>query len=173
MTFNWDRDWWMVILFAVFAVPFVQAIFAPWNRYLRYRERREAMETLKVYATQGREPLPDVLSALSGRPRWREAAEAAVDRASARADAATSRVDEKMARRQDRWLYRHEYRARLQPMRQWNWAIFATAITVGFAFAWKYAHHDNDTFLIVAIIAGALAVAGVITALLTTFWRVD
>ena len=55
----------------------------------------------------------------------------------------------------------------------WNWAIFAGAVTLGFGLAWRYAHQNNDTYLIVAIIAGALTVAGVITALLATFWRID
>jgi hypothetical protein len=66
VNFDWDRHWWLIIILAAFAVPIVQAIFEPWNRYLRYRRQRDAMETLRVYAAQGREPPPAVLAALGG-----------------------------------------------------------------------------------------------------------
>jgi len=49
----------------------------------------------------------------------------------------------------------------------------AGAVTLGFGLAWRYGHQNNDAYLIVAIIAGALTAAGVVTALLATFWRVD
>ena len=165
MTFDWDRHWWLIIILAALAVPIVQAIFEPWNRYLRYRRQRDAMEALKVYAAQGREPPPAVIAALGGR-RWRAAAETV-------ADAATTKADAKWTRRQDRWERRFEYRMAGEPLRRWNWAIFAASVTLGFGLAWRYAHQNNDAYLIVAIIAGALTLAGVVTALLATFWRVD
>lgn len=171
MYFDWDTHWWVIIILAAIAVPIVQALFEPWNRYLRYRQRRDAIEALKVYAAQGREPPPEVLDALGGRrARWRAAAETV---AGAAAGVAADRVDDRWARRQERRDRRLEFRIASEPLRRWNWAIFAGAVTVGFGFAWQHAHRDNDTYLIVAIIAGALTVAGVITALLTTFWRID
>jgi hypothetical protein len=167
VTFDWDRHWWLIIILAALAVPIVQAIFEPWNRYLRYRRQRDAMETLKVYAAQGREPPPAVLAALGGRPfRWRAAAETV-------ADAATAKADDKWTRRQARRERRFEYRMAGEPLRRWNWAIFAASVTLGFGLAWRYAHLNNDAYLIVAIIAGALTLAGVVTALLATFWRID
>ena len=167
MNFDWDRHWWIIIILAVFAVPIVQAIFEPWNRYLRYRRQKDAIDALKVYAASGREPPPAVLNALGGsRVRWRDAAETV-------AQAATARADDKWSRRQARRDARLEFRMAGEPLRRWNWAIFAGAITVGFSFAWRYAHQNNDAYLIVAVIAGALTLAGVITALLATFWRID
>jgi hypothetical protein len=167
MTFDWDRHWWLIIVLAVFAVPIVQAIFEPWNRYLRYRRQRDAIDALKVYAAQGREPPPAVLDALGGRRfRWQAAAETV-------AEAATAKASDRRSRRQDRWERRWEYRNAAEPLRRWNWAIFAGAVTLGFGLAWRYGHQNNDAYLIVAIIAGALTAAGVVTALLATFWRVD
>jgi hypothetical protein len=165
--FDWNKHIWLIVVLAVFAVPLVQAFFAPWSRYLRYRERREAIEALKVYAAQGREPPAEVLNALGGRwGRWRAAAEDV-------ADAATFAGGDKQARRDARRQYRFEMRRYRAPLRNWNGAIFCGAIAAGFGFAWEYGHHHNDAFLIVAIIAGALTVAGVLTALLSTFWRID
>src|SRR5690349_17227462 len=68
----WETHWWLIIILAVFAAPLVQALFGPWRRYLQYRERRDAIEALKTYAAQGREPPAEVLAALGGRPwvRW-------------------------------------------------------------------------------------------------------
>jgi hypothetical protein len=68
--------------------------------------------------------------------------------------------------RADRWR-------RQEPIRRWNWAIFAGAITAGFAYASQHVHQGADTYLVIAIIAGALTVAGVLSALIATFWRVD
>ena len=71
----------------------------------------------------------------------------------------------------DRLERRMEIRVAGEPWRRWNWAIFTGAVTLGFGYAWRYAHANNDTFLIIAIIAGALTVAGVLSALVATFWR--
>src|SRR5665213_3749331 len=167
MQFDWDRHWWLIIILAIFLAPIIQAIFEPWNRYLRYRRQRDAIDALKVYAAQGREPPPAVLDALGGRRfRWQAAAETG-------AGAATAKASDRRSRRQDRWERRWEYRSAAEPLRRWNWAIFAGAVTLGFSLAWRYGHQNNDAYLIVAIIAGALTVAGVITALLATFWRID
>ena len=29
--FDWDKYWWLIIILAVLAGPFVQALFAPWR----------------------------------------------------------------------------------------------------------------------------------------------
>jgi hypothetical protein len=172
MDLFWQQHWWLILILAVLAVPIVQAIFAPWGRYLQYRERRAAIDALKVYAAQGREPPPDVIDALAPR-RWRRrAARAAADMGGIAMGAAMGGVgaaadlDSWQTRRWDRWRRR-------EPLRRWNAAIFAAAITAGFAFAWQSMHHDNELFLVVAIIAGALTVAAVLSALVATFWRID
>lgn len=174
MNFDWDRYWWLVIILAALAVPIVNAVFQPWRDFLRYRRQKDAIEALKVYAAQNRDPPPEVLDALRGRWLWRSAgatARQAARAATATAAEAVSRTNDKWDRRWDRWERRVEIRMAGEPWRRWNWAVFAAAVTAGFAFAWRYAHANNDTFLIVAIIAGALTIAAVLSAIAATFWR--
>jgi hypothetical protein len=166
----WEDHWWLILILAVFAVPIVQAIFAPWGRYLQYRERRAAIDALKVYAAQGREPPPEVIDALAPRGWRRRAryAQGAAETAGATIGAAVGAAGTAMDA--DRWYGRWRRR---EPLRRWNGAIFAGAITAGFAYAW-HVQPTNDVFLVVAVIAGALTVAAVASALLATlFWRID
>jgi hypothetical protein len=158
----WERHWWLIILLAVFAVPIVQALFEPWRSYLRYRERRDAIEALKVYAAQGREPPPEVVDALTYRRwgRWR--ARMAQAGAAGAGLGATLGADH-WVRRVDRWHARG----------RWNGAIFAGAITAGFAYASQHVHQNAEVYLVVAVIAGAMTVAAVLSAIMATFWRID
>lgn len=162
----WEEHWWLIILLAVFAAPIVQALFAPWRSYLRYRERRDAIEALKVYAAQGREPPPAVLEALGSR-RWgpwrARAFQGSPGTAAADVGAATAFGAERWA---ERWRRR-------EPLRRWNGAIFAGAITLGFAYAYQHVHQNADVYLVVAVIAGAMTVAGVLSAIMATIWRID
>lgn len=163
----WETHWWLIIVLAVFAVPIVQAIFEPWRRYLGYRERRDAIEALKVYAQQGKEIPPDVLAALGGGRGWRRRVrEAAANAAGAAVDASVAWQDVRWGPRSARWQAR-------VALGRWNWAIFAGAIAAGFAYASQHVQHDADTYMVVAIIAGALTIAGVVSALLATFLRID
>jgi len=163
----WDAHPWLIIILAVIAVPIVQAFFEPWRRYLNYRERRDAIEALKVYATQGKEVPPDVLAALGGWRGWRRRArDAATTAATAAVDAGMTWQDAWWARRGGRWQTR-------VAVGRWNWAIFAGAITAGFAYASQHVHEGADTYMVVAIIAGALTIAGVVSALIATFLRYD
>jgi hypothetical protein len=158
----WETHWWLIILLAVFAAPLVQALLDPWRRFLVYRERREAIEALKVYAAQGREPPAEVLAAVGSR-RWgrRWAREA-------RSGTTAGLNVESGADRLERWVDFHRSR---EPFRRWNSAIFAWAIAGGFAYASQHVHQYADTYLVIASIAGALAVAATLTALMATFWR--
>ena len=88
MNFDWDRYWWLVIILAALAVPIVNAVFQPWRDFLRYRRQKDAIEALKVYAAQNRDPPPEVLDALRGRWLWRSAG--ATARQAARAATATA-----------------------------------------------------------------------------------
>ncbi len=162
----WEAHWWLIILLAVFAAPIVQALFAPWRSYLRYRERRDAIEALKVYAAQGREPPPAVLDALASR-RWGPwRARAALGPAAAGVGAASGLGAEQWVRTAERWRRR-------EPLRRWNGAIFAGAIALGFAYAYQHVHQNADVYLVVAVIAGAMTVAGVLSAIMATLWRND
>jgi hypothetical protein len=160
----WEDHWWLIIILAVFAAPIVQALLAPWGRYLQYRERRDAIEALKVYAAQGREPPPEVLDALAAR-RWGWRARTGRATGEGLAARASAGVDQ-WERRAERWRRR-------EPLRRWNGAIFAGAITVGFAYAWQHVHQNADIYLVVAVIAGAMTVAAVLSAIIATVWRID
>jgi len=160
--FDWNQHWWLIVIIAVFAVPIIQAVFEPWRRYLNYRLDRAAIETLKTYAANGREPPPEVMDALRGRKGLRRAMR------SAAADAADTAVSWGSD-----WGPRWDIRVRRDPLRRWNWPIFTGAVTAGFGVAWYCGHQVNETFLIVAIIAGILTVAGALSATIASLWRVD
>ena len=163
----WNAHPWLIIILAIIAVPIVQAFFEPWRRYLNYRERKDAIDALKVYATQGKEVPPDVLAALGGGKAWRRRIRsAASDAASAAVDVGMAWEDAWWTRRGGRWQTR-------VAIGRWNWAIFAGAITAGFAYASQHVHQSADTYMVVAIIAGALTIAGVVSALISTFLRYD
>jgi hypothetical protein len=160
----WEDHWWLIVILAVFAVPIVQALLEPWRRYLQYRERRDAIEALKVYAAQKREPPPEVLDALAAR-RWRRYVRGA--------QASTEGLEATVTMGADQWAHRAERWRRREPLRRWNGAIFAGAIAVGFAYAYQHVHQNADVYLVVAVIAGAMAVASVLSAIIATFWRID
>ena len=163
----WETHWWLIVILAVFAAPLVQALFAPWRRYLQYRERRDAIEALKTYAAQGREPPAEVLDALGGR-RWRRAARAAAESVAGKSGLNAQLGGSDPVDRWERWA---ELRRSREPLRRWNGAIFAWAIALGFAYASQHVHQYADTYLVIAAIAGALAVAATLTAGLATIWR--
>jgi hypothetical protein len=160
----WEEHWWLIIILAVFATPIVQALFEPWRRYLLYRERRDAIEALKTYASQGREPPAEVLDALAAR-RWRWRPRDAHATSGGLGASASSGAD--------RWERNVERWRRREPLRRWNGAIFAAAITAGFAYAYQHVHQNADIYLVVTVIAGAMTVAAVLSAIIATFWRVD
>jgi hypothetical protein len=158
----WQLHPWLIIILAVLAVPLVQALLDPWRRFLAYRERRDAIEALKVYAAQGRDPPPEVLAALGSRRwgrRWREAAGGASG-AGLNIDFGVDQLD--------RWV---DFGRSREPYRRWNGAIFTWAIAAGFGFASQHVHQYADTYLVIAVIAAALAVAATLSALMASFWR--
>jgi hypothetical protein len=53
------RFWWLIFPLAGFA-------FAGFNQWLLYRRSRAALEVLKTYAAQGKEPPPELMRALGG-----------------------------------------------------------------------------------------------------------
>jgi hypothetical protein len=155
----WHLHPWLIIILAVLGVPLVQALLDPWRRFLAYRERRDAIEALKVYAAQGRDPPAEVLAALRGRRwgrRWREGASGA----GLNIDFGVDQVD--------RWI---EFGRSREPFRRWNGAIFTWAIAAGFGFASQHVHQYAETYLVIAVIAAALAVAATLSALIASFWR--
>lgn len=169
----WDQNPIVIIILAVMAIPLFGIAFGAWTTFLHFQHRREALETLKIYAQQGKTPPPEVLEALGGagiggagpevnvnvEPPWTPGLDG-------------MGPSDRYARRAERYAWRTaRWRAR-EPYRRWNGAVTLTALTVGFGFASQHATGDAaNAFMLVAIILGACAVGAVITALLSTFLR--
>ena len=165
----WEGHWWLLIILASFTIPLAGIAMGAWSSWLHFRNRRAAMETLKEYAAQGREPPKEVVEALTG--GWRgfdgyvgrggddpERGTWYADRAERRAARFAARVE--------RWRYR-------EPLRRWHWAILWGALAVGLYYASGHAHDaaSSDRFTRAAIVVGALAAAALLSAILSTIFR--
>jgi integral membrane sensor domain MASE1 len=168
----WSTHWWLIIILLAMLFPISGMIMGAWAQNAYFRQRREALETLKIYANQGKEPPPEVVDALTGwgwggrrwRGRWRDAA-AASNGAVGQGDWFEARTAY-LAARAARW------RAR-EPFRRWNNAITVSAFAGGLYWASRTIHDPviADRFLVGAIIIGALAAAAIVSALLVTLFR--
>ncbi len=159
----WQLHPWLIIILAVLAVPLVQALLDPFRRFLAYRERRDAnrgAEGLRRARTR---------SAAGGAGGAREPTlGAAVVRGSWRREQATGLSIDFGVDQLDRWV---EFGRSREPYRRWNGATFTWAIAAGFGFASQHVHQYADTYLVIAVIAAALAVAATLSALRASFWR--
>lgn len=54
MTYFWTSYWWMIFPLAFF-------VFGAWDRWLSYQRSRDAMDLMKTYAAQGKEPPPELV----------------------------------------------------------------------------------------------------------------
>jgi hypothetical protein len=154
--------------------------FATWQHF---RSRNQALEALKVYAQQGKEPPEELLRAVDGwrswgsewRQRWYDEDDAAAPgrrRAGGWSDpdairARTEYYTARAAARAARWR-------RFEPIRRWNNAIFLAVGAAALYFAGQHYAADHvlsDRLYVGAIIVGALAVASVLAAILATLFR--
>ena len=165
----WEGHWWLLVILASFTIPLAGIAMGAWTAWLYARNRRQAMETLKEYAAQGREPPKEVVDALTGGFRrfdWHAGrVEDEVDRQTWYADRAERRAA-RFAARAERWRYR-------DPLRRWHWAILWGALAVGLYYASGHAHDpaSADRFTVAAIVVGALAAAALLSAVLSTIFR--
>lgn len=168
----WGEHWWLIIVLLAMIFPLAGMIMGAWAQHHYFRQRREAMDTLKIYAKQGKEPPPEVVDALSGwggwggrrwRRRWREAEVDATG--GSQTDWYAARLAHFEARAA-RW------RAR-EPYRRWHSAFVMTALTAGLYLASQHIHDAviADRFMVAAIIVGALTAASVLSAVLVTVIR--
>jgi hypothetical protein len=169
----WGEHWWLIIVLLAMLFPLFGMIMSAWLQHSYFQHRREALETLKIYANQGKEPPPEVVEALSGfgwsgrrwRGRWRDATTTPGGAASTQSDWYEMRVA-RFADRAARWRSR-------EPFRRWHNAFFMSALTTGLYLASKEIHDAviADRFMVAAIIVGALAAASVLSAVLVTVIR--
>jgi len=194
MTHFWADHWWLLIPLGAFTIPLAGIAMGAFATWQHYRSRNRALEALKVYAQQGKEPPPELLQALGGRTDWRwqqhrwEGGPApGADQAAAAADAAASigaryggawsnpeairaRAEYYTARaaaRSQRWRQR-------EPIRRWNNAIFLAVGAGALYFASQHYAADHvlsDRLYVGAVIVGALAAAAVLAAVLASLFR--
>ena len=184
----WNSNPFLLVVLAGICVPLFGILFGAWSTWLHFQHRREALDTLKIYAQQGKTPPPEVLEALGGGfgagfggaagpgpgpgPGFAPGPGAAPPWTDDLLGGMSASGADRYARRAERYAWRAaRWRAR-EPYRRWNGAVTLTALTAGFGFASQHASGDAaNAFMLVAIILGACAVGAVITALLSTFLR--
>ncbi len=189
----WRDHWWLIIPLAAFTIPLTAIVFSSLNLQMHYRHRREALELIRTYAAQGKDPPAELLAQLdAGRVRFgagRGGYDLGLDPAGPdlggpdlgapgagygfAGDARAAARAARHAARAERYAMRSQYWQWRGPLHRWNRAIFLVAIAGGFYVASLYAR-DPDTmgrFQIGAIILGALAAAAVLSAVMSALIR--
>jgi hypothetical protein len=184
----WEQHWWLVFAAAALIIPIGGTIASTFTTWLQYRQRREALATLKAYADSGRTPPPElaeILKAQASGPAYGPFGPGAAGFGmgpapgpSAWSDPASPWADPMMwgsdryarrAARQAMRMARWRYRA---PYRRWTGAVWLAALTVGFGYAAQHANGDTaNAFLVTAIILGAATLGSVVTAVIATVMR--
>jgi len=156
---------WVLIPLCALLIPIFGIAIGGWTAYLKYRSRREALETLRAFAESGKEPPAALLEAIAlrgsrrdrdrdrdwdgewpgrrSRGDWQEDIETALE------------VEEKEGAR---WGRRGVYRAT-------RGMIWSGAVALGFFLAWNFIDR-NAGFLIVAIIMSCITAASLLQVLL-------
>jgi peptidoglycan/LPS O-acetylase OafA/YrhL len=149
--------WIFIIVMVMMGIPFAAFILGAWTEWLVYRHRKNALEAIKVYAQNGRDPPPELLNAVS-RSSW----VSGMMTGGARAPDAESEGE----------APRRMFRRHREPLRSWRHAIVFLAICAGFGAAALMAGHSYDhPFYIVAIVMGAMGFAFLLYAIVATFFR--
>lgn len=182
----WRDHWWLIVPLAAFAIPIAGIAFAGFNSWLHYRHRREALEVIRTYAAQGKDPPPEVVAALGAAPAGYDPnygayagyganpGQAASQSAFAFArDARAAARGARHAARAERYAMRAQFRQWRGPLHRWNRAIFMIALAGGLYAASTYAHDPDSVgrFQIGAVILGALAGAAVLSAVMSSLIR--
>lgn len=178
---------WLLIVLAAFAVPIFGMVLGAWTAWLDSRQRSKALEALQAFAATGREPPPELLAAVSGR-RFRRrdyyrrgpgpaAAADAPPRArdddgdDAPASGAPYWGDDGASVRA--WGEHWRAHRRNEPLRAWKRAITFSAFAGAFYVAAQLADMPDTQrgFMIATVIVGAIALATLVSAILTSIFR--
>ena len=145
MSYWFFSFWWLIF-------PLMGFVFGGLGMYFNHRQQQRAMDLLKIYAEQGKDPPPEVMSAVNGGPgpwggpyggRWSGG-----------------------------WGWRGAYYG--GPFWAWRRVFVFAALAIGFGSASQYAdmgHGASHAFLLVAIIMAALFVGALLFAIMATIWR--
>lgn len=141
----WYRYWWLIFPVGAF-------IFGAWDRWLSYQRSRDALELMKTYTAQGKEPPPELARQLQ-------------------ADAFDDDDDYSYRGRRAYRRYRRYYRR--GPYWEWRGAIVTGAVAGAFwlASAYSYIPGTEGVFRFVAIILTCVAGANLAFALLSSSFR--
>jgi hypothetical protein len=145
--FLWSY-WWLIFPIGFF-------IFGAWDRWLDYRRSQDRLDLLRSYASQGKDPPPELLRALQREEEEDDAADLYVHG----------------GRRIHRRLYRRYWR--YGPYWAWRTAVVTGAVAAGFWFASVYADIPGTEwpFRLVAVIMTCVAVGHAVVALFSTVFR--
>ena len=141
--------WWLLFPIGFF-------VFGAFDRWLTYKRSKDHLDLLRSYASQGKDPPPELVRII------REEADAEDDY-----NAAT--WGDGSGRRRHRRYMRYRY----SPYHQWRSAVTTGAVAVGFWIASYYADWPglDGPFRLVAIIMTCVAVGIGISALFATVFR--
>jgi len=147
----WFSYWWLVF-------PLGWFIFGAFDRWLSYQRSRDALDLIKTYTAQGKEPPPELMRRVQ-------------DDAT---DGMPPGVDARYYNRHVRRAYRRAYR--WGPYGAMRSAIFTGAIAAAFWFSAEmhYVPGADGPFRFVAIILGCITAGNLAFAILgLTFRRPD
>jgi len=171
--------WWLIF-------PLMGFVAVGYQSYLRHRRSQHAMEVLRTYAQQGRDPPPEVLAALTGAHQGAPYAPppgVQPPPASAPYPPGYGPAPGYGPDPYDDWGWGGGWRARRAwrrgwrgPLWAWSRVVMFAAIAIGFGFAGQfYGPADADVakpFTLVAVIMGVLTVGfGFIALMHTLFYR--
>lgn len=142
----WYSYWWLIFPIGAF-------LFGAWDRWLSYQRSRDALELMKTYTAQGKEPPPELARQL-------------------REDAFDDDDDDYSYRgRRAYRRYRRYYRR--GPYWEWRGAIVTGAVAGAFWLASTYGYipGTEGVFRFVAIILTCVAGANLAFALLSSSFR--
>ena len=133
--------WWLIF-------PIMWFGFGFFGMFLRYRRHRDAMDLLKTYASQGKEPPPEVTKILSGQT-----------------------ADDGNCGPWGGYGGAYGWRGRRYgPYWEWRRVFIFASLAVGFGFASYYGEdygiHGEPAFIVVAAVFACLTVGSLIFALL-------